>query len=102
MSTPEGIKIHDLRGTTVHSKEIRIKAGMMLRQHFHAFDHVSILARGGIELKRGGGVIEYHTGPKHLIIEAGIAHEIRAVTDAVWYCTHSAGSADANLNDFEG
>jgi quercetin dioxygenase-like cupin family protein len=72
-----------------------------VRQHFHAFDHVSILAAGSIELTKNG-VGEYHTGPKHLIIEAGVSHEIRAVTDAVWYCTHSAGSADSNLNDFQG
>lgn len=97
----DGIEIHDLRGSTVHSKEIRVKAGLELRQHFHAFDHVSILAAGSIELTKNGAK-SFHTGPKHLIIEAGVEHKIRAITDAVWYCTHSAGSPDAKLNDFEG
>lgn len=97
----DGLEIHDLRAPTVHSKQIVVPAGVKVCQHLHAFDHVSILAAGTVELIRGGER-EFITGPKHLIIKAGVLHEVRAITDAVWYCIHSAGSIDAQLNDFEG
>ena len=103
----DGLEIKDLRTPTVHSKECRVKEGLLLSQHWHAFDHVSVLAAGTVELRTRQTKDEpwqsrFVTGPTHLIIKAGLWHEIRAVTDVVWYCIHSAGSPDANLNDFEG
>jgi quercetin dioxygenase-like cupin family protein len=98
----EGLEISDLRGATVHSKQISVAAGLKISQHLHAFDHVHIVAAGVIELIENGTERRFITGPNHLIIKAGVLHEMRAITDAVLYCVHSAGSADVLLNDFEG
>lgn len=97
----DGVEINDLRSPTVHSKETKIRAGRKLMQHLHAFDHISILATGTVAVKAGEADEKYIKGPAHLIIKAGVKHEVRAVTDVVWYCIHSPGP-DAKLNDFEG
>jgi len=101
-----GIEINDLRLETIHSKECRVPAGRLLSQHRHYFDHVSILAQGSVELRWRNNTEEawqsrFITGPQHLIIKAGVYHEIRAVSGVVWYCIHTPGP-DANVNDFEG
>jgi hypothetical protein len=42
---------------------------------------------------RIGDAKEVLTGPKVLTIKAGIEHEVTAITDAIWHCTHASETA---------
>lgn len=82
----------------VYAKETRIPAGLALVQHKHAFDHLSILASGTVELSVDGVTREV-TGPACLTIEAGKHHGVKALTDAVWYCVHATDCTDVEKVD---
>lgn len=75
-------------GGGVYSKETRIAAGLILVQHKHEYDHLSILASGTVELLVDGVRSEL-TGPACLTIEAGKHHGVKALTDVTWYCIHA-------------
>lgn len=85
----------------VYAKEIRIPAGMVLVQHKHHFDHLSLLAKGTIELDVDGArrTISADASPVCLSIEAGKHHGIKALTDAVWFCIHASDCADPDDAD---
>lgn len=85
-------------GGGVYAKETIVPAGMALVQHKHAFDHLSILAGGTVEVVVDGERKEV-TGPACLMIQAGKYHCIRALTDAVWYCIHATDCTDADHID---
>lgn len=72
----------------VEAKETHIPAGMVLVQHKHQYDHLSVLASGVVELEVDG-VRVVHEGPKLMVIKAGSHHAVKALTDAVWFCIHS-------------
>ena len=80
-------------GGGVYAKETHIPAGLILVQHKHNYDHLSILASGTVVLDVDGVQSEL-TGPQCLTIKAGIHHGVRAVTDVHWYCIHSAHVED--------
>ena len=93
-------------GGGVYAKETIIPAGMILVQHKHKYDHLSILASGSIILDIDGVHIPM-TGPVAITVEAGKHHGVKAVTDTVWYCIHAASVADddaliADPNDTDG
>ena len=71
----------------IYAKETHIPAGLILVQHKHAYDHLSVLAQGTVKLDVDG-VHSVHVAPCCLTIKAGKHHGILALTDAVWYCIH--------------
>jgi quercetin dioxygenase-like cupin family protein len=85
-------------GGGVYAKETIIPAGLVLVQHKHAHDHLSILASGTVVLEVDG---ERRTlvGPACVTVEAGKHHGVRAITEAVWYCIHATDSTDAETVD---
>lgn len=85
-------------GGGVYSKETRVAAGLILVQHKHEYDHLSILASGTVELLVDGVRSEL-TGPACLTIKAGKHHGVKALTDVVWYCIHATDCADADEVD---
>jgi quercetin dioxygenase-like cupin family protein len=85
-------------GGGVYAKETHIPQGSFLMQHKHAFDHMSILASGTVEVSVDDQVTT-HTGPACLVIEAGKNHGVRALTDVVWYCVHATDCTDADTVD---
>ena len=85
-------------GGGVYAKETRIPAGYLAVQHKHKFDHLSVLASGSVELSVDGEVSVVHA-PKCLVIEANKEHQVRAITDAVWFCVHATDCTDADKVD---
>lgn len=83
---------HHLAGG-VYAKEARIPAGMVLVQHKHHYDHLSVLASGTVEVAVEGAR-SVHTGPACLEIKAGVHHGVKALTDTVWFCVHASSVAD--------
>ncbi len=72
----------------LYAKETIIPANKCLVQHTHKFDHLSVLAKGSVELIVDGEKLIIHA-PACLTIEAGKHHGVRSLTDVVWYCIHS-------------
>ena len=82
----------------VYAKETLIPAGMALVQHKHAFDHLSILASGTVDVTVEGKTTRF-TGADCLTIEAGKHHGVKAITDTVWYCIHATDCTDESKVD---
>lgn len=85
-------------GGGVYAKETRIPAGYLLGKHTHAFDHLSILASGSVELMVDGEVSVVHA-PACLTIKANKEHQVRSITDVVWYCVHATDCTDVDKVD---
>lgn len=82
----------------LYAKETRIPAGIVLSQHVHSFDHLSILASGIVEVEIEGQSAQLE-GPLCINIEAGKAHKVTALTPVVWYCIHATDEKDAENID---
>ena len=87
-------------GGGVYAKETLIPAGVTLVQHVHKFDHLSILG-SGMALVSVDGVDAEHRGPACLLITAGKAHSVQAVTPVVWFCVHATTETDPDKVDGE-
>jgi quercetin dioxygenase-like cupin family protein len=77
----------------VYAKEMLIDAGTVLTSHVHAYDHLSIIGRGiaHLQIEAGTRVV---VGPQAIVIPKGAAHELRAITDVVWYCIHATSDGE--------
>lgn len=80
-------------GGHVYVKETAIGAGQILVQHKHAYEHLSYLVSGTVELEADGAKSTL-TGPAALTIAAGKHHGVTALTDTVWLCIHSTDCTD--------
>lgn len=85
-------------GGGVYAKETRVPAGMVLVQHKHDHDHLSVLASGRVEVIVDGQRTELQ-GPACLTIKAGKYHGVRALTDVVWFCIHATDCTDESAVD---
>lgn len=74
--------------------------GAFVGQHAHKFDHLSLLGKGKVVVKTDEWEREFDA-PAILEIKAGMHHEIRALTDAVWFCIHATEVTDPDLIDQE-
>lgn len=74
----------------VYAKELHLLSiGAKVTQHVHKYDHLSLLATGRVAVTTPEGRKEY-SAPTGVLIKAGVAHEIEALTaDVLWYCVHS-------------
>jgi len=85
-------------GGGVYMKEITVPAGLVVGQHVHKYDHLSYLVSGEAVVDAPFSRSTLH-GPSGMVIEAGRAHSIRAVTDCVWLCIHATDCTDADEVD---
>ena len=92
------MKIKHLFGEDAYIKEIRLDAGDLIEKHVHDFDHISVLVKGTVHVKIGSS-IRYLQAPNAIKVQAGIAHEVTAMTDAVWLCTHVSDCKDPDEID---
>lgn len=72
----------------VYAKEWEGKAGQVVEQHVHNFDHLSYLAYGQVEVTVGGKTMLF-TGPTGINIKAHKQHQIVALSDCLWLCIHA-------------
>jgi hypothetical protein len=77
----------------VYIKATEIPAGVVLTQHKHKYDHLSLLAQGRAVVVVDGVRAE-HIAPAVLNIAAGKVHAVEAQTDVLWYCIHASDVAD--------
>jgi hypothetical protein len=66
-----------------------LKAGEMVAQHVHLYDHVTVVATGTVRLTIDGVDQGEVTGPKPVTIRALAQHSMVAVTDALLFCAHN-------------
>jgi len=70
-------------------KVFALKAGEMIEQHTHCFDHVTLIATGTVRKWINGQDCGEITGPKPITIAAMTEHKFLAITDAVVGCIHN-------------
>jgi quercetin dioxygenase-like cupin family protein len=85
-------------GGGVYAKETFIPKEKWLVQHKHKFDHLSVLAKGSIELIVDGQASVIHA-PACITISAGKHHGVKSLTDGVWYCIHATDCIDEDEID---
>jgi quercetin dioxygenase-like cupin family protein len=95
-----GVRVSHHFGANEYAKQTIIPAGVVLTQHKHAFDHISILASGRALVSVDGDEKEY-TGPDCILIEAGKSHSVTALTDVCWFCVHGTDCKDLEKIDGE-
>ena len=93
-----GIGIVHHFSSGVYAKETRIQKGLVLTQHVHRFDHLSILADGVVTVEVDG-VVQVLTGPAVLTIEAGKEHKVTSLSDVTWFCIHATDETEPDKVD---
>ena len=78
----------------VYAKQMLLPAKHFAVSHAHAYDHLSILAKGRVMVEVQGVKAEY-TAPACVTILAGEHHTITAYEDSVWFCIHATDETDA-------
>lgn len=89
---------HHWAADEVYSKRTLIPAGVILTQHVHPYDHASALV-SGTAVVEVDGISEVHEAPKMLMIKAGRAHSVSALTDVVWHCIHVTSDTNPETVD---
>ena len=89
---------HHFVAGEIYSKRTVVPAGVQLAKHTHSYDHASALVSGTVRLTVDG-VSQEVTGPRILLIEAGKAHSIVALTPVVWHCIHIESETDPEKID---
>ena len=76
------------------------KAGDKVGGHIHYFDHVSLLAKGSVQVSIDGQEPHTFHAPTFIVIRKQHRHEITAlVDDTSWYCVFAARDIDGNTTD---
>ena len=71
-----------------------LNAGDTELGHKHEFDHLTLLAKGKVQVTVSGKQSEF-TAPTMIYIRAELIHEITALTDnSVMYCIHGLRDAE--------
>lgn len=75
------------------------KAGDIEHGHTHQFDHLTLLAKGRLQVTVEGVTTEF-TAPHMLYIRADKNHELVALTDdTVAYCIHALRTHEGDIID---
>lgn len=72
-------------------KQMHLKrAGDGAAQHSHEHDHVTMLARGSVDLWLDGKLVDRYEAPVPIPVKAGTKHAFVAVVDdTILYCIHN-------------
>lgn len=71
------------------------KAGTIIPQHSHKYDHISMLATGSVRVWADGKLVGDHVAPAGIDIKAGVKHAFLALEDkTVIYCVHRLHKAE--------
>ncbi len=85
-------------GGGVYVKEVNVKAGHVLVQHKHTFDHLSYLVKGSVELTIEDKK-EILFAPSCIEIKANTYHGIISLEDVTWLCIHATDCEDVSKVD---
>jgi hypothetical protein len=89
-------------GGGVYAKQTMIPAGLILSQHKHTHDHLSLLTHGSVIVAVDGVTAMYTATPAApvvLTIPAGKLHKVESLTDVVWFCIHATDETDPEKVD---
>ena len=89
---------HHFADRDLYAKEIHIPEGYTITQHIHNYSHLSIVGKGVVRVTVDDVSRVYKAG-QCVNIKAGSAHEIEALTDAIWYCIHACAEKDPDKVD---
>jgi len=77
------------------------KIGDFENGHAHAFDHMTLLAKGKLLVKIDEDVTEF-TAPTMIFIKAELTHQLTAMSDdTVVYCVHALRDENEDIIDPE-
>lgn len=82
----------------VYAKEMHLPKGFYAVSHAHAYDHMSILGKGVVEVKTDDWT-KVVSAPACLEVKAGVHHMITALEDATWFCIHATEETDPEKID---
>lgn len=82
----------------LYAKEMFVPAGQAVVKHVHEFSHLSILAKGEVDLIVDGETKSI-SAPACINIEAEKVHGVIAKTDVIWYCIHATDEKDLDKID---
>ena len=88
------IEIH--MADDVFIKQLSVpRAGTVLEQHQHAYNHTSMIAAGAVSVWVDGAHRGDYQAPTGILIEAGRNHFFRTLADnTVIYCIHNLARAE--------
>lgn len=70
-------------------------AGVMVPQHAHCWDHLTMVARGAVHVWRDGEYAGRFAAPAGIEIKAGVKHTFQVLeANTVLYCLHNLHDAD--------
>lgn len=75
----------------IHTEAVRIfKAGTQTGYHAHAYDHTTVIIRGGVEAFGDGEPLGQFLEMQSLLIRAGVKHRFVALADdTTFVCVHN-------------
>ena len=83
----------------LYAKEMTFPVGSAIVKHVHDFSHLSILAKGKVEVLLENGDKRTFVAPACLEIKAGVYHGVTALTDCTWFCIHATNEKDPHKVD---
>jgi hypothetical protein len=86
---PYGIEVYTVDGLFLKQMAVP-KAFSLIPQHAHAHDHLSMLAKGSVQVFRDGACDGEYVAPVGIEIKAGIKHAFLTLEDdTIIYCCHN-------------
>jgi quercetin dioxygenase-like cupin family protein len=85
---PEQVEIYST--DDLYVRQITCKAGMIIPQHSHVWDHLTMVACGSVFCWKDDEFIGRFVAPRAIKIEAGAKHKFAILEDnTVLYCIHN-------------
>lgn len=84
----DNIKTKHHRNSGVYAREMEFPKDYYVQSHKHIFDHMSILAKGEVDVTVDGVTTRY-TAPSVIEVKKQQIHHISAIEDSVWFCVHN-------------
>jgi quercetin dioxygenase-like cupin family protein len=85
---PFGVEINTADGILVKQMVLK-RAGSVVPQHAHRFDHMTMLARGSVQVWENGRYAGEKHAPAGIFIKAGVKHSFVSMEAfTVLYCIH--------------
>ena len=82
----------------VYAKQMTIAKDCKIPTHKHVYDHLSILAKGRVQVTVSRETTEY-IAPAAIEIKRDLVHTLTAMEDSVWYCIHATDETDPESAD---
>ena len=96
--THKDVEIEHYFAGGVYAKQMTIAKDCKIPTHKHVYDHLSILAKGRVQVTVSRETTEY-VAPAAIEIKRDLVHTLTAMEDSVWYCIHATDCTDIGKID---